>query len=270
MRRIILGSRGTGILAETAQGLFIVDPYDFSVSRELLIRGVYDPGEIKVFRSVLGPDATLVVVGCHIGSILIPLCPEVRRAIGFEPDPCNFRLLELNLLLNRCSNAEIHRMAVGSAPQTATILRNPLNTGNTRVQVSGAAGETVEMTSLDTFPGLDSADLVIMDIEGGEPAAIRGARRLLSETPFLSAEYCPKQLEEIGESPESFVEEVAGLYSEMYTIRHGIKRFSRHSWTDYLLKRKNRPGMLLNLLFTNEQLEIHPENDTFRFPKGVE
>jgi len=255
LRKVALGKSGKGVLAETPQGLFIVDPSDFSVSRELLNCGTYDSGEIRVFQSILNPRSTLIIVGCHIGSVLVPLSKKAGRVIGFEPDPINFHFLELNLLLNRCSNVEIHQKAVGEGPKKVFVDHNPLNTGNTQIQTVQTGNQSpVEMISLDSFPDLNSADLVIMDIEGYEPPAIRGGRKLLSNTSFFFVEYCPKQLLEMGETAESFVDVIGSLYSDMYTIRHGVELYENYSWTDFLLKQRDRPGLLLNLLFTNQRL----------------
>ncbi len=93
----ILLNYGKGVLADTKNGLFIVDPKDFTISRKLLKNGVYDWDEILFLRNHLNNQSTVIFVGCHIGTLLIPIAKSVKKVYGFEANPKNFELLNYNV-----------------------------------------------------------------------------------------------------------------------------------------------------------------------------
>src|SRR6187401_3583145 len=72
-RRQLLGAHGIGIVASTLNGLFVVDASDFNVGRRLLERGEYDWREVQTLARLLNRNSRMVVIGAHIGALLIPL-----------------------------------------------------------------------------------------------------------------------------------------------------------------------------------------------------
>src|SRR5690242_16492875 len=59
MRAQVLSKHGEGILANTRNGLLVVDPRDFGLSRALLTRGSYDWSEIKWLCGILSDRSRL-------------------------------------------------------------------------------------------------------------------------------------------------------------------------------------------------------------------
>src|SRR6476661_8186919 len=57
LRARVLSKHGEGILANTRNGLLIVDPRDFSVSRALLTHGAYDWAAIEWLCRILAADS---------------------------------------------------------------------------------------------------------------------------------------------------------------------------------------------------------------------
>lgn len=182
-RSQILACHGVAILTETKNGRLAVDPEDFNVSRQLLARGEYDWEEVTRLLRLLGRTSRLVVVGAHIGAVLIPLVLQagIQRAIAYEPSPRNVRLLRMNRELNGLSDrVEVKNIAVGEEAGRALFMENRINTGNSRVSARHGNVE-VEIDTLDaTLPSdWESIDLMVMDIEGAEVRALRGAPRTL-------------------------------------------------------------------------------------------
>ena len=105
---------------------------------------------------------------------------------AFEPNPAAVKTLRRHINMNGIANAKIIEAAVGAKAGTATLYAagddgmarlespNPLIRTATRPI-------TVPVVTLDDFCEAEGVtpDWVIMDIEGFEIAALRGARRLL-------------------------------------------------------------------------------------------
>jgi FkbM family methyltransferase len=260
LRSLTLSNHGIGVVADTQNGLLIVDPRDFGVSGGLLAHGSYDWPAISWLLRLLDHDSRLVFVGAHLGALLVPLVLHSgsRRVIAFEPAPHNFRLLTMNLALNGLAAAVVHNQAVGDTAGNVRFTENPINTGNSRVSQVGDI--VVPMTTLDTalqaeWPG---TDLLVLDTEGFEVHAIRGAMQSLAQTRYFYVEYGPEQLVEQGSTAQEFVDLVASRFDSMY-LQDGerVRFFHSKTYVQYLNDLPPRRGLLLNLLFANDT-EPHP------------
>ena len=176
-RARVLAAHGLGLVAEARNGTLVVDARDFNVSRHLLERGEYDWAQVTLLRSLIAPGARLVVVGAHIGSVLIPIArvSGAAGALAFEPSPRNRRFLELNLVLNGLAGLRVQPGAVGAAPGVVRFTENPINSGNSRVSVAGEITVPVARRCVPAG-GLPGIDLLIVDAEGYEVQVLRGAR----------------------------------------------------------------------------------------------
>ena len=242
-------------MAKTKNGLLVVDPGDFSVSRTLLTNGSYDWGIIHRLLARLDDQSVVVFVGAHIGALLIPISQRVKRTIGYEADPTNYEFLKTNVALNRVSNTSIDNKAIGECNRRVRIARNTLNPGNTSVDVGEASGDgLVEMTTLDEEIGGEPVDLIVMDIEGYELHAIRGASQTLAAAKYFYVEYAPDQLREFGTEPNDFIDHVSGIYDHMYIFSEPVRCFYDKAWAEYLRNLPPRRGLLVDLLFSNQRL----------------
>ncbi len=132
--------------------------------------------------------ATAVDVGANFGEISLGLaraCPAAR-IVAIEPSSDNAAIFELNLKAQRfdTGNVELVRVAVADTNEDAFMRRGDGAMSRvTARSVAGAAMERVTCERLDTLfdrLGISIADLVKIDIEGGEPklrAAIAALHR---------------------------------------------------------------------------------------------
>lgn len=253
-----LSGHGIGVAAQTKNGLLVVDPRDFGVSRSLLSNGSYDWEAVMWLARLLDRQSRLIFVGAHLGALLIPLAlrSNSRDITAFEPNPGTYRLLEMNLALNCLTHVTLHRSAVGDSGGVIRFTHNRLNSGNSRVC---DGGETeVTLTTLDRALGADASvvDLLVMDTEGFESHAIRGSPQTLARTRHFYVEYAPEQLAEQGSSAQEFIELVADHFGSMYLPGPPATFFPTRSYVRYLNALPHRCGLLLNLLFTNDS---HPQ-----------
>jgi FkbM family methyltransferase len=254
LRSNVLSKHGFGVIAATRNGVLVVDPRDFSVSRSLLQSGSYDWPEVCWLSRLIDADSRLVFVGAHLGALLIPIAQRsgARHIVAFEPSPNNHRLLKINLALNDLAAITVHHAAVGDREGEIGFTQNPINSGNSRVAAHGEV--TVPVTTLDTaLPATTAAiDLLVMDVEGFEVYAIRGGPNVLSRTRYFYVEYAPEQLEEQGSHPGEFIDLVARHFSSMYLQGETSQFFPAGSYVQYLRDLPPRRGLLLNLLFCNQ------------------
>ncbi len=259
LRESLLGKHGIALLADTKNGLLTVDASDFNVGRQLLNKGEYDWAEVQWLAGLLNQkEANIVVVGSHIGALVVPLSEHCRRILAFEADAANYRLLQCNLVLNDCQNVRALNQAAGEAHRKVHISRNPVNTGNSAVSQRGHGTQETQMVCLDDAVDFDSVQLMIMDIEGYELHALQGATQVLKKTEMLYIEYAPQQLSEFGSSRQDIIELLFSEYSHMHVFSSGeVQEFGRErgiAWLEELHRKKNGKGYLRNLLFARKRL----------------
>jgi len=252
-----LSSHGIAIVAQTKNGLLAVQPGDFNVSRELLSRGEYDWQPILWLTKLLNAESRLVFAGAHIGAVLIPIAAAsgARAILAFEPSPRNYRLLSMNLCLNKLEGVVARNIAVGRQPGMLHFTENSINTGNSRI--AEKTGEIlVEVETLDRCvpPEWNVIDLLVMDIEGSEVAAMRGAAAVLAKTRHLYVEFAPWQLREQGSSCAEFVELASRYFKSAYVFGPSISFLGPGQWAGYLESMQDRDGFLTNLLLTQDSL----------------
>lgn len=249
------------IIADTKNGVLATQAGDFNVSRSLLENGEYDWPQITWLKQLLGAGSRVVFAGAHIGAVLIPLVRSaaMRSVIAYEPSPRNFQLLNLNLRLNGVADVTTINTALGDRTGRIQFTENSINTGNSRI--APAYGEiTVDLDTLDrTVPAdWDPIELIVMDTEGSEVAAMRGAQIVLARTRHLYVEYSPVQLREQGSSAAEFVETVEKYFKSAYVFGAPILFLGPGKFAEHLKGLQNDRSLLLNVLFTQD-LEADPQ-----------
>jgi FkbM family methyltransferase len=250
-----LGEHAIAIVADTRNGRLCVHAGDFNVSRSLLQNGEYDWPQITWLKQLLDAKSRVVFAGAHIGAVLIPLAriSGMRSIIAYEPSPCNFRLLTMNLELNGIEGVVTINSALGDRSGRIQFTENSINTGNSRV--APADGElTVSLATLDATIPADWAaiDLIVMDTEGSEVAAMRGAQMSLAKTKNLYVEFSPEQLREQGSSAIEFVETVQKYFRSAYVFGASIAFLGPENFAEHLKGLQRCRSPLLNLLFTQD------------------
>lgn len=250
IRSLGLRKFGIGVLAKTPQGLFVVDPKDFGVGRSLLDSGAYETEVVDYLLDLTSPRSTVVFVGAHIGSILVPVAESVSKVIAFEPNPLSFELLTTNVQLNKLDNVDLHRLAVSDCNGFVTISHDAQNTGKSFVSKSGSAsGQKVESKRLDDSVSDEPIDLMVVDAEGHEVQVFAGAQQTLRRTKVLYTEYCPRLLHNQGSSPEMFTDMVTENFTRMRPDVGGTVQLDRKQWVPYLKGLAGQERLLLNLTF---------------------
>lgn len=237
----LLGRFSPLLAARHGRATMIVDATDGEVGRTVFVRGDYERcymEEALRFLTSYSPDRkpgpVFVDVGANIGTSTLDALLEFgfERAICFEPDSRNYRLLRLNIVLNELEpRVRTFRQALSDREGEALLRRASGNFGDSRVMLSGesslAETERIEVRTLDALmeEGVVEAKSIGMlwiDAQGHDPQVLAGARRALEAGFPVVAEYWPHGLGEAGlELMEAVVPELFSSFVDLRRLRDG-------------------------------------------------
>jgi FkbM family methyltransferase len=184
-------------------------------------------GVAKALRARLTPGMTFVDVGAKVGlhSLLgAALVGPTGRVIAVEPGHDNLIQLEENVRRNKLENVRILRCAAGavggdrmlyaraSNPETHSLFPGHVNAG-------AMTTYAVAVHPLDVLvPG--TADVVKIDVEGGELDVLAGMPRLIAENPriCLVVEWNPRVQEAAGFGPTELLQTLLTLGFQLEVV----------------------------------------------------
>jgi len=209
LRWNLMGMRQRDLALVERQEIYIVRRRDAYIGRDIFGTGTY---EIEKLIQVLGhlplghKHTRLIDVGANVGSICIPAVTRkmFHCSIAVEPEPTNFRLLQVNVILNDVQESiKCVQAAAGRDASTTLLLRlADRNFGDHQVVAEALPpdGPVVEVPTI-TLDGLaqdwDSmADLIWMDVQGFEAVVLQGAEGALLEQVPITMEFWPRRISE--------------------------------------------------------------------------
>ena len=211
LRRVLLRGlfgQPMAFLYDTEIGRILAPPADreaicwLSRTKKLI---TWDSRVLALAKTLLGgalrKNPQLLCVGAHMGIFVIPLAERCKRVVAIEANPNVYELLKTSILINEKSNVEVHNVAAWhenitlnfsvceyyTAVSRALPGKLPLGyrpgTGETIMRVPGA--------KLDSLLPGERFDLVLMDVEGAEANALRGATRIMKSAEVFLVEFVP-------------------------------------------------------------------------------
>lgn len=193
------------------------------------VNGYYDWRLLTVAQTVCARGDTIVEVGANIGTETLGFADIVGRGghvVALEPYGPNVDVLQRVVEDAAADQVRVRAVAAADAPGTLPFAApaDPRYSGVGHLGTDdGSATVEVEVTTLDALvaDGVKPA-LVAMDVEGGELAVLRGARRLLQRIrPVMVLEACASHAVRAGGSLDAVRAELEG---HGYTVR-AIRRF---------------------------------------------
>jgi FkbM family methyltransferase len=192
----------------------------------------FEKFETKLFKSLIRKGMVVVDIGAYVGHytlIAADLVGEKGKVFAFEPDPDNFALLLKNLEVNRCQNVIPVQKAIADRNGKTRLFLAQENKGDHRIYDSydGRKSITVDVTSLDDFFKERDyrVDVIKMDIEGSEMAALNGMTKILKKNDDLKilTEFWPSGLRRFGTYPKKFLNKLREFGFELYHINEERK-----------------------------------------------
>lgn len=165
-------------------GLMLYSANDVYVGRSLDLYGEFAEGEVKIFRQLVRPGATVLDIGANIGAHTVALATIVGpkgRVLAIEPQRVIHQLLAANVALNGLQNVATYQVALGSAAGRVRV--PPLdyttenNFGGLSLENIGE-GEEVPLLRVDDL-NLATCQFAKIDVEGMELDALKGMSALI-------------------------------------------------------------------------------------------
>lgn len=220
-----VGPHVRAVLIESGQGRFLARPRDRTVGGRMARTGSYGTEEVERILSLAGPGSRVLIVGSHIGALVVPVSRGVEHVTAIEANPDTFELLDLNLKLNGCGNVQALHLAAGDRDGEIEFLQATSNSGGSkrmplvrrrmyfydRPQVTRVRCARLD----DVLPG--DYDVILMDIEGSEYFALQGMTRLVSRARHLVAEFLPHHFRDVaGVTAREFVQLLEPHFDRLY------------------------------------------------------
>ncbi len=182
----------------------------------------FEPKITKRFLQTLRFGSVVIDVGAWIGYYTVLAAKQVGsagRVIAIEPHKGNFNRIERNVYLNDFQNVTLLNVAVGDR-QCRELLSEGTDSLTHRVG-GNEAGTEISVDSLDNIidkSGFNAVDLLIMDIEGYEFLALKGAKYAL-ERGIITNIICEIHPDKLRQNRYSDLEVLESLTSLGYTVQ---------------------------------------------------
>lgn len=201
----------------TSEGTFFVDIAS-NFGYRLSTSGIYEPEMLKVMREYLSPGSLFVDLGANEGYFSVVASKIVGtegRVFAIEPQERLQPVLSRNLISNGCENVRVFPLAISDDSRPLILHLSPdMNTGSTAaIQTTRyplLKQEVASMTLGALFKehGIETCDLLKIDIEGYEYEAIMGSPELFSagRVRVIALELHPEVLSKRNLLPETITD----------------------------------------------------------------
>jgi len=176
---------------ELSNGLVFEFPYrskiarDFVMSRPEKPDHVWEPQTTKLLVYLAGMVSDVVVGGAYFGDQAIPIANALRgrgTCHAFEADAEQAAMIERNATINGLDNVRVNAIGLWSQPATLRLVGHDALAGAAESE-SGIAATTIDVYARER--GI-RVGLIMLDLEGGELHALRGANEQLgSNAPYV-------------------------------------------------------------------------------------
>src|SRR5262245_22776551 len=215
-----------------------IDPRT-AIGRDIYFSGSCEPLLVRLLERILTPGMVVVDAGANIGEITVRAARLVGhrgRVFAMEASPVAIKGLRYNVELNHLTNVKICQLAVGDRDAVTDFLlgEGRASGSSSLFRPHDFTGETVpvELVRFDTFlarehPG--AVDLVKLDVEGAELAALKGASKMLSghTPPIVIFEYNHNVAQRAGWTLKEILNLLTSLHYSLYLVcREGLRPLS--------------------------------------------
>ncbi len=191
-RRALWEKLGKSVTVSWLEGLRIRLFPGNETSHVLFLTGLYEPNEFLWLDRFLAPGMTVIDGGANMGLYALYCARRIAPGglvLAVEPSARELARLEGHVALNRLDNVRVIRQGLAATPGEGRLrIAAEWNAGHNTLGNFGYAEteqigvEAVPLTTIDKLAdkeGLTRVDVVKLDLEGSELAALKGARQTL-------------------------------------------------------------------------------------------
>lgn len=229
---------------------------DATDSLRLSISPEHEKSTVNLLKTKISKGDIVADLGANIGYftlITAELVGPKGHVFAFEPDPVNFKILSRNINHNGYRNVTLIDAAVANFDGYTKLYLSDSNQAAHRIWgTKGNKYRRVKVIKLDTFFKKRSlkVDLIKMDIEGGEPAALAGMKNLIriSKSIILITEFWPFGINSSGGTVKQYLESLVDMGFVVYDIDEQKKKLVKVRIKDilekYTIKNKESTNLL--------------------------
>lgn len=207
----------------------VVRPALLRVCPDTLL-GVYrsdERFEADLFVRCIRPGDTIVDIGANVGLYTLLAARalgDTGKVFAFEPAPQTFAYLQRNVRASRQVNCIVSAQAVSNITGPGRLHLSRVSSGDHRIYDSGEQRDyvTITMTRLDDVlcDKTPRIDVIKLDVQGAEMAAVEGMSRLLetNRNVKLFTEFWPSGLRQFGVQPRSYLSLLRSVGFLLYRI----------------------------------------------------
>ncbi len=205
---------------------FCLDPFGGDpVTPWLLDHDWIDEPVMRAFLGMVIPGARVIDLGCHLGTFSLPAAALGAEVIAVDAWARHVHLLRLAARRNRFKHLHAVHGVISDGDQPVPFIERSIHGRVVAEEDAESPTTTVPPLSVDDLVeshGWDRVDAIKMDIEGCEPAALRGMERLFSRghRPAIVFECNGGMLPIFGSSTGELRQAIAALGYELLLIDH--------------------------------------------------
>ena len=207
-------------------------PLQSDMTWQIAIDGKYDGHVIDALRRFIQPDSIVLDVGASLGIWTVQLAKLARESgalvHAFEPNPSNIPWLTRNLRLNGLEDVvTVHPVGLGDEAGRFSLEAFEGGVGNGAIVAgdTGGTGIAIEVIRLDDVAFDRKISLIKLDVEGFEPAVIRGgAASLRRDQPVVFGEFNQTWMKQRREDTATLLRELPYEASRLVASRSRIWR----------------------------------------------
>jgi FkbM family methyltransferase len=234
--------------------------------------------ELRVVRYLVKPGDTVIDIGANVGvysKILSKLVGPEGHVYSIEPFPPTFEILCYNLRKLRLDNVEPINVAVSDS-EAVVAMTIPYDSSGAethyrasitmdREEKSKTEVTNVRAVTIDSRFLSESGTISFIkcDVEGHEPACIKGAAKFLSQSR-------PAWLIEVSGEPDNTNSAAHNVFKTLHNRGYSawwydgvklIKRSPGDKSINYFFLKDNHIDILKNLCIEPKKIHPHPDNN---------
>ena len=190
------------------------------------------PFESEVLKGQIKKGDVVLDIGAYVGyytMLASKIVGDEGKIFAFEPDPENFKNLEINIKKNNCHNVELVKAAVCDKTGSMKLYLNKSDRSENTLYGSNIEDSITVKTIKpdDYFKNRDNrVNFIKIDIEGAERRAFEGMEFILEKNRQIKifTEINPRALENSGFSAKDYVQLLIGMGFSLYKINESQKK----------------------------------------------
>jgi FkbM family methyltransferase len=205
------------------------------VSGALVLR-VFERRELAFFSQICRPGMTVIDIGANVGvytALAMHAVGPAGAIVSIEPHDESRRFLARTIAANANANIRPHVFdcAASDHEGTGKLFLNPENKADNRLYLSDQTpnmqSAPVRLRTIDAVldeVGITSVDILKIDVQGSELAAITGAAKTIRNSPEMTllTEFWPDGIHRAsGHDGQRYIDLLCDLGFELFELRRG-------------------------------------------------